>query len=77
MATATGVPTWRLSSFERGRDVPDPEEFAVVWNFLSSEDDGPRCGSTTHLAVPAAHGVRRSAAPGVPFPRVGRAHLSP
>lgn len=39
VATATGVPTWRLSSFERGLDVPDPEEFAVVWSFLSSEDD--------------------------------------
>ncbi len=36
IAAGTGVPTWRLSSFERGIDVPSPTEFASVWRFLTS-----------------------------------------
>src|SRR5262245_21833664 len=33
----SGVPTWRLSSIEKGVTKPAPEEFATVWGFLSSD----------------------------------------
>jgi transcriptional regulator with XRE-family HTH domain len=36
LSEESGVPTWRLSSFERGASVPEADEFAKVWGALSS-----------------------------------------
>jgi hypothetical protein len=39
IAASTGVPTWRLSSFEKGIDTPSGAEFATVWKFLTTTSD--------------------------------------
>jgi hypothetical protein len=36
VASATGVPTWRLSSFEKGIDTPSVTELTTVWKFLTN-----------------------------------------
>lgn len=35
VAEATGIPSWRLASLERGDDAPVFEEFVAVWTFLA------------------------------------------
>ena len=36
VARAAGIPSWRLGRFERGDEVPTPEEFGRLWEVLSS-----------------------------------------
>jgi len=40
VSAATGIPSWRLTSLERGDDAPVFEEFVTVWTFLCAERHG-------------------------------------
>jgi hypothetical protein len=38
LAAASGIPQRRLNAFEKGTCAPPPDEFYLVWEYLS--DDG-------------------------------------
>jgi hypothetical protein len=37
VAKGAGVSTWDLLSFERGEAIPSPQEFAKIWQFLTTD----------------------------------------
>jgi ribosome-binding protein aMBF1 (putative translation factor) len=37
LSAKSTVPPWRISAFERGRAVPEGDEFALLWHALTSD----------------------------------------
>lgn len=44
VAQGTGLTMWKLVSFEKGEEIPRPEEFARLWSFLSTGEPTAREG---------------------------------